>query len=372
MRKTARMTMRKTARKTTRKTIVAMLTVSLVAGGAVARAAEPHPAREFGYVLGQIVVSPIVMFVGLLEGIASLPYLLEGDIHAMNSAMRASGSRVSLDQTYQYAYHSELASVPKSGDTGRVFRHLGEATQHFQSVLRGYGVEDAGRYVITAIRTADREGYTLYALVYRPTREIRVHDAYGRLRILSPRDHGDYYRPFETDADGAPLDVVIDWAGVPRTAIATQKGQAILMTLAANSVLINRRSNDYWTAERRWIGGDHVAVVRERKAYLDQRIRDQAAGVGYAERRAPVRPRAEYRYTFDARPEGGYAFDARPGSEYRYRPNAWPQANIAQAYGDDYRRPRYRRPRYRRQPYCREVGGYEAFMRQTGQVCRLD
>jgi hypothetical protein len=328
-----------------RKLIVAILTFSLVAGGVAVRAAEPHPAREFGYVIGQIVVSPLVMLVGLLEGIASLPYLLEGDIHTMNSAMRATGSRVSLDQTYQYAYNRQLASVPKSGDTGRVFRHLGEATRHFQKVLRGYGVEDPERYVITAVRTADREGYTLYSLVYRPTRLIRVRDAYGQVRTLSPRDYRDYYRPYEVDADGVPLDVVIDWAGVPRTAIATQKGQAILMTLAANSVIINRRSNDYWTAQRRWIGGDHVEIVRERKAYLDRRLQERAQTVSYAQHQAPVRPRTDYRYTFDARP--------RP--------------NIAQAYGNY-----SRRPPYRRQPYCREVGGYEIYMRRTGQVCRLN
>jgi hypothetical protein len=327
--------------------IETVVSISMVTGSIAVRAAELHPAREFGYVIGQIIVSPLVMLAGLLEGIVSLPYMLEGDIHAMNSAMRASGSRVSLDQTYQYAYHTRLASVPKSGDTGRVFRHLGEATRHFQTVLRGYGVEDAERYVITAIRTADRQGYTLYALVYRPRGEIRIRDNFGRVRIITPRDHNDYYQPYETDADGVPLDVVIDWAGVPRTAIATQKGQAILMTLAANSVIINRRSNGYWAAEQRWISGDHVEVVRERKAYLDRRIRERAQGVTTAQNGAPGYPRANDRYTFDARP----------------------RTDLAQAYGGAF----YPRPRYgRRRPHCRQVGGYEFYMRRTGRVCRLD
>lgn len=333
-----------------RKLIIAtVVSVSMVTGGIAVRAAELHPAREFGYVIGQIIVSPLVMLAGLLEGIVSLPYMLEGDIHAMNSAMRASGARVSLDQTYQYAYHRQLASVPKSGDTGRVFRHLGEATRHFQTVLRGYGVEDTERYLITAIRTADRDGYTLYALVYRPTREVRVRDNYGRVRIISPRDYRDYYRPYKTDAQGVPLDVVIDWAGVPRTAIATQKGQAILMTLAANSVIINRRSNGYWAAERRWISGDHVEVVRKRKAYLDRRLRERAQGVTTAQNRAPVYPRAAYRYTLD--------------------PHR--RTDIAQAYGGGYepRRPYYR---YHRRPSCRQVGGYETYMRRTGRICWLD
>jgi hypothetical protein len=65
---------------------------------------------------------------------------------------------------------------------------------------------------------------------------------------------------------------VIDWAGVPRTTIKTQKGQAILMTLAANSVIINRRSDSYWDIEKRWIEGDYKSIVAERKAQLDRRM----------------------------------------------------------------------------------------------------
>ena len=59
---------------------------------------------------------------------------------------------------------------------------------------------------------------------------------------------------------------------MPRTTIKTQKGQAILMTLAANSVLINRRSDGYWEIERRWLDGDYERIVAERKAQLDRRM----------------------------------------------------------------------------------------------------
>ncbi|MEE8499743.1 MAG: hypothetical protein V3S27_04150, partial [Kiloniellales bacterium] len=88
---------------------------------------------------------------------------------------------------------------------------------------------------------------------------------------LSPGNRS-YYKPYERDARGQPLDVVIDWAGVPRTTIKTQKGQAILMTLAANSVIINRRSDSYWDIEKRWIEGDYKRIVAERKAQLDRRM----------------------------------------------------------------------------------------------------
>ncbi|MCH8113503.1 MAG: hypothetical protein IH905_16365 [Proteobacteria bacterium] len=255
-----------------RKFFVVILSVILIAGCVAPRAGEPsHPAQAFGQVLGYLVVSPVLILVGLLEGISSAPYYIEGDLHAMNAEMVAADSDVTLDQTYQYAYNRRLETVPRSGDTGKVFRHLGEATPYFQNVLKGYGVPDYDRYIITAVRTADREGYTLYGLVYRPTRRIRVRDDSGRVRTLGPRDRL-YYRPHEIDADGAPLDSVIDWAGVPRTTIRTQKGQAILMTLGANAVLINRRSDDYWAAERRWIDGYHKEIATERKTYLDQRM----------------------------------------------------------------------------------------------------
>ena len=78
--------------------------------------------------------------------------------------------------------------------------------------------------------------------------------------------------PYSKDAKGRPLDLVIDWAGVPRTSIRSQKGQAILMTLAANSVLINRRSDEYWNAERVWKNGGYQRIVNDRKAVLDRRM----------------------------------------------------------------------------------------------------
>lgn len=255
-----------------RKLHIVVVSVLLVAGCVSTGAPGPHPAREIGRALGYLVASPALILVGLLEGIATLPYFLDADLHAMNTAMKAAKSDVTLGKTYQYAYNRPLETVPKSGDTGKVFRHLSAATTHFQKVLKGYGVKDYERYIITAVRTADREGYTLYALVYRPARRVRVLDENGRVRVLGPGDYRHYYKPFEQDASGAPLDAVIDWAAVPRTAIRTQKGQAILMTLGANAVIINRRSDDFWATKKRWIAGDFRRITAERKRYLDRRM----------------------------------------------------------------------------------------------------
>ncbi len=215
-----------------------------------------HGLQTFGEGVAHMMLSPFMIVAGLVEGIAALPYFLGEGVHEINRGMREANASVSLDETYRYAYDKPLAQVPDDGDTGRVFRDMDEATAHFQKVLRGYGVEEYRNYLLTAIRNADREGYTLYAVVYRPSATVRVADKFnpGRVVTLGPDDRA-YYRPYAEGADGRPLDRVIDWAGVPRTSIRTQKGQAILMTLAANSVLLNRRSDEYWGAERRWTGG---------------------------------------------------------------------------------------------------------------------
>ena len=253
-----------------------IVTVIVSASLAVGCAAPPpseinHPAYGLGVALGYVVASPILILAGLTEGIASAPYFVDSDLHEMNRVMTSTAATVDLGRTYEYAYNKPLDTVPSSGDTGGLFRHLKPATVHFQNVLRGYGVENPEHYVLAAVRTADREGYTLYGLVYRPNSSIRVKDDSGRIRLLTPNDD-EFYQPYARDANGQPLDVIIDWAGVPRTSIRTQKGQAILMTLAANSVLINRRSDDYWAVEKRWRAGAFKSVVAAGKATLDRRM----------------------------------------------------------------------------------------------------
>ncbi len=241
-------------------------------------ACEPLPYAEqheivddLGLAISFVAVSAAAMSTGMLAGIAFLPYLIAADIHHTNRTMEAAHSNVTLDQTYRYAYDRPLDTVPASGNTGVIFRDMKGATQHFRTVLRGHGVASPENFVLTAIRTADREGFTLYALIHRPAQSIRIRDRSGRRRTLTPRDD-DFYIPYRQDASGRALDLVIDWAGVPRTSISTQKGQAILLTLAANSVLINRRSDDYWAVERRWVAGGYRGVVAERKQVIDRRL----------------------------------------------------------------------------------------------------
>jgi hypothetical protein len=230
-----------------------------------------HGFDTFGQGLGQLMVSPFLIAAGLLEGIASLPHFLATDLHELNRNMVAGGARVDVGRTWRYAYEQDLEQVPTGGEAGVRFRHMAQASSYFQRVLKGYGVADHSSYYLTALRTADREGYTLYAVVHRPAASIRVRDAAGRISHLGRSDRA-FYRPYEQDLQGRPLDVVIDWAGVPRSSVMTQRGQAILMTIAANSVLTNRRSDDYWSAQARWSNGGHREIVAERDLYLKRRM----------------------------------------------------------------------------------------------------
>ncbi len=257
----------------TKMKLMSALTAAVVflAGCAPPHSRAVHPAEAVGVGVGYVAVSPILILKGLAEGIAATPYFLEADTREMNQVMVRSGARVDLDRTYRYAYGAGLEQSLAERGRGRVFREMRSATQHFQKVLRGYGVRNAREFHLTAVRSADQYGYTLYAVVYRPAGRINVQAATGEAVTLTKRNTG-FYRPYELDARGRPLDLVLDWAAVPRTAIGTQKGQALLMTIAANSVLINRRSDEFWDAARRWRAGEFREITAGRRTAMAGRL----------------------------------------------------------------------------------------------------
>lgn len=254
---------------------IILCAISLVAC-APPHAEGPNPGHGFqtaGIGIGQLMLSPLMIAAGLVEGIASLPFFLSAGVHELNQGLVQANASMTLDDTYRAAYGERLSDVPASGDTGRVFTEMRSATVFFQSMLNRYGVKDANRYVLTAIRTADADGYTLYAVVRRDSETVQVADKLDptRLRTLTPVDL-DYYRPYFQDTSGQRLDHVVDWAGISRRHIQTQKGQAILMNLAANSILNDKRSDDYWQAERRWMVGGFREIASAREVALRRRM----------------------------------------------------------------------------------------------------
>jgi hypothetical protein len=222
--------------------------------------------------LGHLLLSPIQIAAGLLEGIASVPYYLSTSLQEINQGLIAAQADITLDDTYESAYGKRLSQVPESGETGVIFRRMKHATQFFQTVLKQYGVADSNHYILTSLEESSRE-YTLLAVVYRPFDTIEVIDKYEgqRIRSFSLTDRL-FYEPYAQDSNGNRLDTVIDWAALPLDATQTQKAQAIFMTLAANSVLNDKKTPDYWDIERRWLKGQAREIVEQHATEMNRRM----------------------------------------------------------------------------------------------------
>lgn len=235
------------------------------------------PGSGFGMAalgLVNLILSPVQIAAGLLEGIASVPYLISQNVQTINQGMINANAKVTLDDTYESAYGKRISAVPETGETGEVFRRMKHATEYFQKVLARYGVKDPGKYILTSIDTANSMGYTLFAVVYRPYDSITVIDKYdGKTVRTFTKDDRLFYEPFEQDVQGRRLDTVIDWTGMARDVIETQKAQAVLLTIAANSVVNGKKSPEYWDAEKRWIAGEYRPIVEQKMSDVRNKMK---------------------------------------------------------------------------------------------------
>ncbi|MRR17137.1 MAG: hypothetical protein EG826_11835 [Deltaproteobacteria bacterium] len=258
-------------------TVVLCLLCLLVLSCAGENESAKRVQRGFGkaaFGMAQLVLSPLQIAAGLLEGISAIPYYMATSLDDINKGMIAANAKITIDDTYEAAYGRRISAVDKSGDTGEVFRRMKHATEYFQKVLRPYGVHDAENYILTSIDTATGKGYTLFAVVYRPPGTIRVADkADGSTPRSYTREDRLYYEPFERDLTGRKLDIVVDWAGLPREYITTQKGQALMLTMAANSVVNEKKSPDYWDVEKRWIAGEYESIVDQRMSVVRNKMK---------------------------------------------------------------------------------------------------
>ena len=215
--------------------------------------------------IARMVLSPLQIAAGLVEGISAMPYYLSTSLDTINKGLIASNAKVTLDDTYESAYGKRISRVPESGDTGEVFQRMKHASEYFQKVLNRYGVRDAEHYILTSIDTANSKGFTLFAVVYRPMDTIKVIDKYDGVTVRTfSRTDRLYYEPFAKDVDGRPVDTVIDWSGMPRELIKTQKAQAVMLTMAANVVANEKKSPEYWDAEKRWIAGEFEDITEQK------------------------------------------------------------------------------------------------------------
>jgi len=200
---------------------------------------------------------------GLKEGLAALPYyaMADVDVDKINPQFDNIGAEITLADTYRTAYGKNFDEVPADGDTGQRFGTMQEATGALHTILRDHNVPDAGNYIMTSIDTATDEGYTLFAVLYRPSDMITVLDKYDKTttRVLN-RNSRLYYEPHRHDINDRSLDTIIDWAGIPVSSYSKQRDQALMLTLAANKIIEGTIRLDYWDAEERWIVGEFGAI----------------------------------------------------------------------------------------------------------------
>lgn len=223
-----------------------------------------HGLSGFFRGIAHLVLSPVQIAAGLLEGVASLPYYASTGLHKINQGMVDAQASITLDDTYEAAYGKRIKDVNADGNTNEQFRRMKHATAYLQKILKQHGVVDYDKYLLTSIDTANRQGATLFAVVYRSQKSITVIDKYNSnsTRKFTTKDRL-FYEPFKQDFQGTPLDTIIDWAGVPVESYQSQKLQAVLLTLAANAIVDEKRRYDYWQAEEEWIKGDFNKVLKK-------------------------------------------------------------------------------------------------------------
>lgn len=259
-----------------------LLTIFALAFWVVSACAAPQrgggPNPEHGFVtlfkgIGHLILSPLQIATGLLEGVSSLPYYAATSLNAINEGLVKAQAKITLDDTYEGAYGKRLAQVNPEGDTGEVFRRMKHASEYFQKVLKQHGVEDAQHYILTSIDTANKDGFTLFAVVYRPTDAITVIDKYdGKTVRKFTREDRLFYEPFREDVNGKPLDKIVDWSGIPTESYKTQKEQAVLLTLSANAVASGKSRSDYWNAEGRWIAGEFIEITNQQNKKVEKAL----------------------------------------------------------------------------------------------------
>jgi hypothetical protein len=122
----------------------------------------------------------------------------------------------------------------------------------------------AKNYVLVGnYQYAFTRGQILLAVVYRHPGEQPFRVAAKQTQIpttFRPGQRG-WHEPYQFDADGQPLDEVIDWAAIDYKLLREEKIVATLMVLAAEAIKSGKRSPEYWDMERPWMAGDTNKVM---------------------------------------------------------------------------------------------------------------
>ena len=234
--------------------------------------------ETFGRGVANLMLSPFMIVTGLAQGLAFLPYTIGMGLTELNQALLQANA-VPLDDAYKATFNVSIADKAVNPESGEIAGQDGlygrykpqaivEATRAFQRLLvsQGMSEERARHYVLAGnYDYAWTRGQILLAVVYRHpgAQPIRPTSRTTGIVTTFRPDQRAWYAPYERDVRGEAIDEVIDWAALEYAALRHDKVVATLMVLAAEAVKEDRRSHDYWPAERRWRAGETTAIMRE-------------------------------------------------------------------------------------------------------------
>jgi hypothetical protein len=144
--------------------------------------------------------------------------------------------------------------------------------------------ERARQYVLGGVYTHVRSrSHFLLSVTYRPGgaqpfRAVSKHT--GIATTFRPEQRG-WREPYARDVEGRTIDEVIDWVALDYAMLQQDRVVATLFALAAESVKADRRADDYWEVERRWLAGDSAGVMADSRARvrLERPLSGLAPGV---------------------------------------------------------------------------------------------
>jgi hypothetical protein len=243
--------------------------------------------QTFGTGVGNLILAPVMIVAGLLQGLAFLPYTVGLALDDLNRALLKAHA-VSLDDSYRAAYGVSIRDPRVDQKTGQVkeggfgfgrYRPgaLADASDAFQRLLVSQGMPEAvaRHYVIVADYTHTRSrGVILLAVVYRHTgtAPFQVTSKHtGIVTMFRPENLG-WRNAYERDAQGQLIDEVIDWTAIDYASLQQDKLVATLMAIGAESIKSGKRSHEYWATEQRWIAGQTSQVMAESAGKIKQAL----------------------------------------------------------------------------------------------------
>jgi hypothetical protein len=257
--------------------VVLLTTIVLLGGCATPGSNDGKIASNtFGQGLKNLILSPFMIVSGIAQGLAFLPYTIGTGLGELNKGLLQANA-VPLDDSYKATFGVSIDDHRVDPQSGKIQGQPGqygryrsqaifEANSALQRLLISQGMPEAkakNHVLVGNYQYAFTRGQILLAVVYRHPGEQPFRVAAKQTQIpttFRPGQRG-WHEPYQFDADGHPLDEVIDWAAIDYKLLREEKIVATLMILAAEAIKSGKRSPEYWEVERPWMAGETSKVM---------------------------------------------------------------------------------------------------------------